>query len=358
MRPPSQRVLLAQGSAVAVHNRSGLISGGDLLAHLHQRVGVAADQLEGVRVLGAGLLAQDRQRFAVHDVGCGRVSKLQSHIPKMAAQIAHRPAAFALNADLAFDGRLVGDAGGLELAEPLQREAEVVAQGEGARIVGAKRLRAVGIQPTQRTGNSLRDSSRRLLIAEVVERLRQPDEAIEGAFVAGPVDLLVGVNELLPARAAGLQLADLAELPGQAAQGVERLVGLRTQAAVLCFVQPGIGAPGVGVGLHLAQDAGQALESPDRVRLVGADRAGPGVGQLAEEGRGATQIPELLLVPGQVADCPQRGRMLGAQDLLAAVEELHVDVVGPLVIAAATDRVGQARHGVERGDIVRPAESR
>jgi len=74
------------------------------------------------------------------------------------------------------------------------------------------------------------------------------------------------------------------------------------------------------VRLHLAQDSGQALDSPDRVRLVGAERPGAGFGKLAEAGSGATQVSELFEVPREVADSPQRGGMFVAEHLPTALE--------------------------------------
>jgi hypothetical protein len=111
------------------------------------------------------------------------------------------------------------------------------------------------------------------------------------------------------------------------------------------------------VGLHLAQDAGQALKRPHRIRLIGADRVGASLDQLAETRRSGTQLTHLLQVPGQVADGPESGRMIGAQDLLPAVEQLLIEIVGALVVSRPAYRVGQPRHGVERGDVLRPLES-
>ena len=77
---------------------------------------------------------------------------------------------------------------------------------------------------------------------------------------------------------------------------------------------------GVCVRLQLAQDTGQALKSPGRVGLVRADRPCPSLGELAESCCGATQVAELLQVPGQVAYGPEGRRMVGAEHLLTAVE--------------------------------------
>ena len=60
------------------------------------------------------------------------------------------------------------------------------------------------------------------------------------------------LDELRPGEPGGLELADLAQLPGHAAEGVYRLLGLSAQSPVLCLVQPGIGAPGIDVSLQLA----------------------------------------------------------------------------------------------------------
>src|ERR1035437_8825751 len=183
LRATRERVLLTQGAAVAVDNGAGLVAGGDLLAHLQQRAGVPTDQLERVGILRAGMLTHDREGLPVYRVGGSRITELEGDVPKTALQIRDRSAASAQDSDVAIEGRLIRDAGCLELAEPLQGQAEAVAQGQGQWIVRADGVGAGGIQPAERTGHPLRDRSRLLLVAHVVERLGQPDQAVEGAHI-------------------------------------------------------------------------------------------------------------------------------------------------------------------------------
>ena len=50
--------------------------------------------------------------------------------------------------------------------------------------------------------------------------------------------------------------------------------------------------------------------------------------------------------------------MIGAKDLLPPLQELDVQVVGSLVIAAPADRVGQPGERVQGGDVLRPLDAR
>ena len=279
-----------------------------------------ANHFQRVRILGTGLLAQDRESLTVFRVAGGWIAELHCDVPKMPVQVGNRPSAFALDSDLALQGSLVGGAGGLALAEPLESHAEVVAERQRPRIVRTEFLGAAGIQPTERTGDSLRQDAGLLLLLERVQRASQRDHRVQGALVPRAVELLMHVHELPPAAPRSLQLSNFALLPGQTPHRLDGFLGLRAEAPVLRFVQPSVGATGVVVGLHPGQDTDQALESPDGVRFVGTERRGAGLGQLAESGRCPAQVAELFEIPGQVADRPERGRMLEAQNLLAAVE--------------------------------------
>src|SRR5450759_3473384 len=222
----------------------------------------------------------------------------------MAAQVGHGSAALALDLRVAIERALVCGAGRLALAKPLQGEAQAEAEFERSRVVGADCLGTAGVDPSERTGHACGDRASLLAFVDVIEGLRQPNQAVEGALALGPVELFVCLHKLGPVASGAFHLTDLAQLPGQPEQGVQSLVRLRTEAAVLRFIQPRVGSTGVGVSAELAQDAGQALESPDRVEFVWADGSGASLRQLAEARRGPAQVAQLLHVPGQVTNSP------------------------------------------------------
>src|SRR5664280_2618201 len=195
----------------------------------------------------------------------------------MAAQVGHGSAALALDLRVAI---------------------------ERPRVVGADCLGTLGVDPAQRTGYAFGDRASLLAFVDVIEGLRQPNQAVESALALGPVELLVRLHELGPIASGAFHITDLAQLPGQPEQGVQGLVRLRSEAAVLRFVQPRVGSAGVGVSPQLAQDAGHALERPDRIEFVWADGSGASFRQLAEARRGPTQVSELLHIPGQVTNSP------------------------------------------------------
>src|ERR1035437_8126112 len=186
----------------------------------------------------------------------------------MAAQVGHSSAAPALDLRVAIERALVCRGGPPAWPEPLQGQAQGETQLERSRIVGANRLGTAGVDPSQRTGHWFGDDAGLLAFVNVIEGLRQPDQAVEGAFALGPMELLVRLHELGPVALGGFQLTDLTQLPGQPEQAVQGLVRLSPEAAVLRFIHPRVGSTGVGVGPQLAEDTRQALESPDRVGFV------------------------------------------------------------------------------------------
>jgi hypothetical protein len=87
---------------------------------------------------------------------------LSGDVREMAEQIGDRAASPALHADVGVVDGLVGGARGLELAQPLERQAQAVPEIERDGIVLPELLAARGIEAAQGTRDAFRDRARLL----------------------------------------------------------------------------------------------------------------------------------------------------------------------------------------------------